>query len=245
MNSSVKSSVSFIVLALNESRLVEDTVETIRLAVAGADIKDYQVVLVNDGSTDDTAWIMNNLASKDEKIIAVHNEFNLGPGGAYKRGVNAAKCEYVMVIAGDNAASSESIRMTINNLGKADIIISYCANPEIRSFTRRFGSQCFTTFINFLFGFRIPYYNGAVVLKDQLSDITLFSNGYAFFAEMVVKLLKRGSTYTCVGVYHQTIANASSSALKLKTLIRVLKDTSQIVIDVYFRRSHNLHCQQD
>jgi len=229
MTSSSKSSVSFIVFALNEEMNIEATVQTIRNAVRGGVVQDYQVVLVDDGSTDSTGAIMDRLASTDERISSVHNERNLGPGGAYKRGADAARCDYLMAIAGDNAAPAESIRATIEHLGEADIINSYCANPEIRSFTRRIGSRAFTTLINLLFGYRLPYYNGPVVLRKQIIGMTISSNGYAFFAEMLVKLLKNGSSYVNVGVLHSVDTNTCSSALKPKNLFKVFQEVVRLV----------------
>jgi dolichol-phosphate mannosyltransferase len=230
-----ESSVSFIVFALNEEKNIESTVNTLRRAVSNACIGDYQIVLVDDGSTDNTGEIMDVLASTDEKITAVHNERNLGPGGAFKRGAIAARCEYLMPIAGDNAAPAESIAATIEHCGEADILISYVANPEIRSFQRRLGAYTFKTIINILFGYYMPYFNGAVPRRELFNKITINSDGYAFFAEMVVKLMRLGSSYVPFGVLHTVDTNASSSALKPKNLIKVFRDLVHLIRDV--RRS--------
>jgi dolichol-phosphate mannosyltransferase len=226
------SSVSFIVFALNEERNIASTVETIRQAITNANITDFQIVLVDDGSADNTGQIMDDLASTDAKLTVVHNEHNLGPGGAFKRGATVARCDYLMPIAGDNAAPAESIHATINRVGEADIIISYVANPEIRSLRRRLGAYAFKSIINLLFGYRMPYYNGAVPRRELFNKINIRSDGYAFFAEMVVKLMRLGSSYVPIGVLHTVDANASSSALKPKNLIKVFRDLVQLVRDV-------------
>ena len=233
-----ESSVSFIVFALNEEANIAATVETLRQAVSNAPIADYQIVLVDDGSTDSTGTIMDSLASTDGKISVVHNQTNLGPGGAFKRGGAAARCDYLMPIAGDNAAPAKSIRATIERLGEADIIISYVANPEIRSVRRRVGAYAFKTIINLLFGYKMPYYNGAVPRRELFNKIDINSEGYAFFAEMVVKLMRLGSSYVTIGVEHTIDANASSSALKPKNLMKVFRDLVHLFRDV--RRSDAL-----
>jgi dolichol-phosphate mannosyltransferase len=229
------SSVSFIVFALNEETNIEPTVETLRRAVAPSTLSDYQIVLVDDGSTDNTGKIMDHLAFTDDKITVVHNEQNLGPGGAFKRGAAAARCDYLMPIAGDNAAPAESVRATIEHAGEADIIISYPSNREIRSLRRRLGASAFKTVVNILFGYSMPYYNGAVPRRTLFNEINIRSDGYAFFAEMVVKLMRAGSSYVPVGVPLTVDTNASSSALKPKNLIKVFKDLANLVREV--RRS--------
>ena len=227
-----KPSVSFIVFALNEEARIEATVETLLKAIAQSNLADYQIVLVNDGSTDKTGELMDRMAGQNSKICAIHNQTNLGQGGAYKHGLTMAACDYVMAIAGDNAASIESITTTIGPVGKADIIVPYAANPEDRVFVRRAGSSLFTSVINVLFGLKMPYYNGAVPRRMFFNKITIKSNGYAFFAEMVVRLVKEGCSHTVVGVRYPTSTNDHTSALRIKNLVAVLKDVGRLFFDV-------------
>ena len=88
--SSAKASISFIVLALNEEAHIEGTVQIVLQAVAASRLSDYQIVLVDDGSTDNTGEIMERLARGNNKFTVVHNEHNLGLGGAYKSGLTRA-----------------------------------------------------------------------------------------------------------------------------------------------------------
>lgn len=229
----MRPSVSFIVFALNEEARIEATVETVLRAIAQSNLVDYQIVLVNDGSIDNTGAVMNRIASQNSRICAVHNERNLGQGGAYKQGLTKATCEYVMGVAGDNAASVESIQSTIAPVGKADVVVPYANNPEARAKLRRFGSQAFTTVINLLFGLKIRYYNGAVPRRELLKEIDIRTNGYAFFAEIVVKLLvQKGCSHVEVAVNYPASANAHTSALRIRNLFHVLKDVIQLFFDV-------------
>jgi glycosyltransferase involved in cell wall biosynthesis len=235
---SKRPSVSFIVFALNEEARIEATVETILRAIAQSNLADYQIVLVNDGSTDSTGAVMDRLASQNSRICAVHNATNLGQGGAYKHGLTRATCDYVMGVAGDNAASVESISSTIAPVGKADVVVPYANNPEERAGIRRFGSQAFTTVINILFGLKIPYYNGAVPRRELLNRIVVNTNGYAFFAEIVVKLLvQEGCSYVEVAVNYPASANAHTSALRIKNLVEVFRDVFQLFFDVRGRKT--------
>lgn len=235
MQESSKPSVTFIVFALNEEARIEATVETVLKAAGQSGLADYQIVLADDGSTDNTGAIMDRIARESGKICVVHNETNLGQGGAYKRGLTMAVCDYVMAIAGDNAASVGSILSTIEPVGRADIIVPYGSNPEKRRFVRRLGSRFFTAVVNILFSLDIPYYNGAVPRRSLLNKITINSNGYAFFAELVVKLVKQGCSHVEVGVSYPPDANDHTSALRIRNLIRVFRDIMRLFFDV--RRS--------
>ena len=226
----MRSSVTFIVFALNEESRIAATVETLKKAVSDNYLGNYQIVLVNDGSIDKTGETMNKLAASDEKLVVHHNAKNLGQGGAYKAGLKLATCDYVMAIAGDNAASVNSIRSTICGVGDADVIFPYPANPGSRVFIRRFGSSAFTALINFLFRLNVPYYNGAVFRTKLVQNLPVRSNGYAFFAEMVVKTLSKGATHTNVPVIYPESLTSHSSALKTKNLYHVFRDVVMLYL---------------
>ena len=140
----VKSSVTFIAPALNEEAGIEGTAATIRDATETVSPSDYEIVLVNDGSTDRTGELMKQLAREDNRIRVIENSSNLGLGASFMRGVAVARCDYVMLVAGDNVASADSLAATIEHLGEADMILPYIANPNVRPLLRRIGSRAFT-----------------------------------------------------------------------------------------------------
>jgi dolichol-phosphate mannosyltransferase len=216
-------SVSFIVPALNEEGNIEATVTTI-LAAANGHVSDFEIVLVNDGSTDRTGDVMERLARNNDKIRVVHNKQNLGFGGAYKEGAAAAQCDYIIRVCADNALPTATIGSILERIGDADIVIPYISNPEFRSVTRRVGSRGFTIIINTLFGLRVRYYNHSVVFpRDVLRTISISTDGFAYQAEALVKLLKAGYTYTEVGVQDVGRVVGRSSALKPNTLLNVFR----------------------
>src|SRR5262245_29590493 len=113
--------VSFVVPCYNEEDNVAATVESIRQAMVKGD--NYEIILVDDCSTDRTLDRMQALSAFDKRIRALHNPVNLGFGGAYKRGMAAAEARYVMMLPGDDGFPAESIAEVIRHAGEADIII--------------------------------------------------------------------------------------------------------------------------
>lgn len=226
---------TFIVPALNEEAGIEGTVGTIRDAVGAVSPSDYEIVLVNDGSTDRTGELMKKLAREDNRISVIENPSNFGLGASFMRGVAAARCDYVMLVAGDNVASASSLAATIEHLGEADMILPYIANPEVRPLLRRIGSRAFTSVINGLFGLRIPYYNGVVPRCDLMREITVTTNGYGFGAEIAVKLIRAGHSYVTVGVRHNSMPHNNSSALQPRNLRKVLRAIINMTLEI--RRS--------
>ncbi len=223
MNSSlVKPSISFIVLALNEAEHIEATIMVVLEAVVASVVTEYELVLVNDGSTDRTGELMDKAACHNPRLRVVHNEHNLGFGGAYKRGVAVARGDYVMIVAGDNAMPAASISTILNRLGETDIVFPYVIDAKDRSLLRRIGSRGFTAVINALFGQRIRYYNSMVPRRELLNQVTIKTDGYASQAEGALKLIKAGCSYLEVGVAHGHASGGGSSAVSPKNLLKAL-----------------------
>ena len=94
-------SISILVAAYNEEVVVEQVVRETH-AVVDRMLERYEIILIDDGSTDRTAAIMDALASELAHTRAVHNRPNIGFGASYMRGVEEAQYEYVMLVCGDN-----------------------------------------------------------------------------------------------------------------------------------------------
>jgi dolichol-phosphate mannosyltransferase len=218
-----KPTVSFVVPALNEEGNIDGAVRTIQQAAEGH-VSDFEILLVNDGSTDRTGEIMDRLAGAHRRISVVHNVRNLGFGGAFKAGASRAQLDYVVRICGDDSVPVPGVQVVLSHIGRADFVIPYIANPaEFRSWGRRFGSWGFTTLVNLLFGQEVPYYNHCVVFRrDALHSIQIATNSFAYQAEALVKLLRAGYTYTAVGVHDIARLYGESTALKLSNVIRVV-----------------------
>ncbi len=214
---------SFVVPALNEEANIDRTVKQI-LAVAGKRFSDFEVILVDDGSTDATGSIMDSLAKKQPRLRVLHNERNLGLGASYRRGVDVARCEYLMGVWGDNPMPAESLDSVLREVGKKDIVVPYPTNfKQIKSPSRYIASRTYTNLINKSLGLQLHYYNGLAIHRlSLLRSITITDEGFGFQAEILVKLLKAGCAYVEVGVPFAA-GGGKSRAVQVKTLWRVAK----------------------
>jgi glycosyltransferase involved in cell wall biosynthesis len=227
-------SVSFLVLALNEEIHIESTAKAVLEATQLTPLADFEVIFVDDGSTDSTGAIMDKIANENSKCRVIHNEKNLGLGGAYLRGLSLATCEYVMLIAGDDIMPSRDISKIIEHVGQADLVLPYLTNPKLRYLGRRIGSRCYTILINMLFGLNVRYYQGMLPRRALLTKDIVTTNSYAFFAEAAVKLLKARSSYVEVGIANTPSRKSGSVALQPKRLLGVLQAIFQLTFEIYF-----------
>jgi len=227
----VQAWICFVVPCFNEQDNVAATVQSIRMAV-GRD-RSFEIVLVDDCSTDRTLERMQELAEADARIRVLHNPVNLSLGGAYKRGVAVAQAEHVMMIPGDDGFPADSIAEIMRHAGEADIIIPVVINSGVRSWFRAVASRGFTTLLNWLFWLGVGYYNGAVLHRTALlQTIEIRTNSFAYQAEALVKLIARGATYAHCYVSIQERAAGRSSALSLKNQIAVWRTIGHLLVTV-------------
>lgn len=216
-------SVTFIVPALNEESVVEGVVRDLHATVSGL-IDSYEIILIDDGSTDRTASIMDTLGRELPNVRTLHNEQNIGLGATYRRGVGEAKLDYVMLFCGDGGLPPSSLPPIIAKIGTADMVIPYMTNfDKVRTPIRRLVSKGYTTLLNVLFGQELKYYNGLPVHRRALLNrIEVTSTGFGYQAEIILKLFKMGCTATEVGVQAAEVTERSR-AFRLKNVFDVFR----------------------
>src|SRR5262245_44387178 len=136
---SVRPWICFVVPCFNEEDNVAPTVQSIRAAMPPD--RPFEIVLVDDCSTDQTLQRMQALADADQSIRIVHNAVNLNLGGAYKKGIAIAQADYVMMVPGDDGFPAGSIAEIIRHAGEADIVIPVVTNSGVRTWYRAAASK--------------------------------------------------------------------------------------------------------
>ena len=227
---------SIIIPAFNEEKNIESTVKN-AISAAEGKFSDYEILLFDDCSQDNTGIIADKLERVNSRIKVIHNRKNEGFAYSYKKGVELAKNDYLAMVPGDDEISGESVAEIFNLVGKADIIIPYTVNRQIRSLSRQLISCFFTALVNFLFGLKLKYYNGPVVHKRELiQSIKIESKSFAFQAEALVQLIKRGCSFIEIGMYIKNRKYGKSKALRLNNILGVLKTIVELFQKVYFSK---------
>jgi len=222
-------SVSFVVPALNEEKVVEGVVRQIHANVDSR-IATYEIVLIDDGSTDRTGQIMDTLARELPSVRALHNKPNIGLGASYRCGVNESKYDYVMMLCGDGGLPASSLPPVIAKIGSADIVVPYMTNlRQIKTPLRYAISRAYTHVLNVLSGQRLNYYNGLPVHRRALLMSTpMASSGFGFQGEILVQLLRAGHSYTQVGVLGSETTN-KTSVFRLKNVFSVARTLLRLI----------------
>jgi glycosyltransferase involved in cell wall biosynthesis len=128
-------SLSVVLPAHNESGNIEKTV-THAVSYLEETFRDYEVIVVNDGSVDETPGIIEKLALSNPKIVLVNHLKNLGYGSALRSGFEKASLDYVFLMDSDGQFDISDIDRLLPFIEDYDILIGYRkkrVDPFIRS----------------------------------------------------------------------------------------------------------------
>ncbi|HEY1980246.1 MAG TPA: glycosyltransferase family 2 protein [Xanthobacteraceae bacterium] len=221
--------ISFVVPALNEETVVGIVARDIHNHVDRA-VATYELILIDDGSSDRTGEIMEALARDLPNVRVLHNKPNIGLGASYQRGVAESRYDYVMMLCGDGGLPASSLPPIIEKIGAADIVIPYITNlRSIKTPLRYMISRSYTRVLNLLSGQNLHYYNGLPVHRRQLLTASIMtSSGFGFQGEILVKLLKLGHSYVEVGVLGSETTN-KTSVFRVKNLASVTRTVFKLI----------------
>lgn len=94
---------------------------------------DFEVIAINDGSTDHTADVLNAMAARHERLRVIHLDRNLGKANALRMGALAAKSEYLVCIDGDALLDEYATHWMISHLTSGPRVGAVTGNPRIRN----------------------------------------------------------------------------------------------------------------
>ncbi len=194
--------------------------------------EDYEIVVINDGSPDNTGEVLENLASRHKKLKVIHHPRNLGYAAALKTGFkNANKFEFILFTDGDNQYNVEYLRDMIPYLEDYDAIITYRVKNG-NNLIRQFISWVFNRVLNIIFRepFRDLSSSFRFVKKSALNSIKLNSTGIFLPVEIILKLHKERFRIKELPIETEKRLHGRSTILLAKNFIGIIIEMLKIRI---------------
>ena len=222
-------SLTVIVPAYCESENIVATLEHVTTALTDLAIPS-EVLVIDDGSSDGTGDVVRANAARFQGVRLLVNERNMGFGWTYRRGVDAAACDHIVMVHGDNAWGAATLRDLFSRLGDADVIIGYTRDMwKTRSWGRALASSMYTLIVNAITGRRLRYYNGLQIHPAAvLKSLQIQSRGYGFQAEVLAKSLRLTRTFIEVPMDLMERERGASKAFRFKNAVDVVQTLSRL-----------------
>jgi dolichol-phosphate mannosyltransferase len=227
--------ISVIMPALNEEGNIEAAVANTLKAMGNFGIKG-EVIVVNDGSTDNTGKLVNGIMEKDKRIRTLVHDAPKGIGASFWDGVDMAEGNVVVFFPADNEDDSCDIFRYYKLLENVDIVISFIANKEMRRPLRNALSYLYCFIINATFMVSFNYTNGTNLYRKSILKEMRYRTGSFFYqTDILVRAVKKGYLFAEVPCEFGIRNKGKSTAISLKSLWKVMKGYLRLVADYYFK----------
>lgn len=185
-------------------RAVSAAKEICDLLVGSGEIKDYEIIVVDDASTDATPAIADELAAADRHVKVVHHDHNRKLGGSIKSGFAAATGDVVLYTDADLPFEMlELVRaLRVLRTYEVDMVSAYRLDRTGEGPRRTIYSFVYNFLIQSMFGTRLRDINFAFKLcrRRVLDHVTLRSEGSFIDAELVIRAQRSGFQILQIGV---------------------------------------------
>jgi len=209
--------------ALNEEENVGNAIQASLSVFDEFDING-EIVVVNDGSTDQTQKIIEEYSKRDPRVRGLKHDSPHGFGGSFWDGVDHAEGKCVVCLPGDNENDPWEILRYVNLLEHVDIVIPFVFNKSVRPFYRNVLSFLYRLIVNTTFGTNLNYTNGTVLYrKAVLSELDYRSHSFFFQTDVLIRLIRRGYLFAEVPQRLDIRESGESKALSFPSLVEVIK----------------------
>lgn len=187
----------------------------------------WEIIAVNDGSTDSTLKIANELAKKDSRIRVVNHKVNKGYGEALKSGFYNSKYAWIATTDGDGQFDFSEITKLWEKTDKAQVVIGYRIDRK-DPFIRKFFGWGWTLLANIILRINVRDVDCAfkLVKKEVIEKIPRLESerGGMISPELLAKARKEGFKIAQVGVHHYPRIKGHQTGADLKVIVKSFAD---------------------
>jgi glycosyltransferase involved in cell wall biosynthesis len=228
-------SISVVFPLFNEEDYVVRACEAAKDAL-GPITDDYEIILVNDASTDRTREIVESLRATDPHVKAVHNAVNLKLGGTLRAGYAVATKDLVLYTDADLPFDLQEVRRAVRLLEvqKADVVSAYRFDRTSEGLLRTVYSFFYNSLVRALFGLAIKDVNFSFKLfkRELLEKFTLKSDGSFIDVEFLCRARKAGAHIIQIGVDYFPRSRGISTLSSPAVIVKILRELVALRRDV-------------
>jgi len=204
----------------NITRVVEQALTVLEKLNA-----DFEVIIVNDGSSDRTGQIAEEIAGQKDRVKVVHHGTNLGYGAALQSGFKAATKELVFYTDGDGQFDINEMPPLLRLMEQYDIVSCYRLNRQ-DNLIRKINGWCWTKLVCLLFGMKIRDIDCAFKLyrREIFDNIKVVSTGALIDAEILARAVRKGYRVTQQGIHHYPRTAGAQTGANLRVILRAFRE---------------------
>jgi len=212
--------VSIIIPAYNEEESIREVIAKIDKTLKDAKCN-YEIIVVNDGSTDNTGKIVKELG-----VQVINHPYNKGYGASIKSGVRKALYDMIFLVDADGQHNANDILELLRYANEYEMVVGIRKKGSYTPILRRPGKWILNIVANYLSGSKIPDLNSgfrAIKKSKVLEFMSILPNGFSFSTTITLAMLKSAYNVKYVPI-------AVSKRVGRKSSVNVFKDGLQTLL---------------
>jgi len=233
-------SISVFFPVYNEGENIENTVNN-AVKILDKISDNWEIIIVNDGSTDNTLKVSNGLVDRNSKIKVISHDKNRGYGASLKTGFYNSKYPWICFTDADGQFDFSEIVKLIEKQKetKSDLVIGYYLKRKVSLFTY-LSSKLWELIIFIFFGLKVTDIDCGfkLISKRVISNIdSLESERGAFISsELLIKAKNKGFKFVEVGVNHYPRKKGIGTGRKINVIIKSFIDLFALWKKIYLSK---------
>jgi glycosyltransferase involved in cell wall biosynthesis len=217
-------SLSVVLPAHNEEAAIAATVQDVIETLSSWRL-DFEIIVVDDGSQDDTGVILDVLGDSHPCLRAIHHPVNQGYGAALISGFNATSKELTFFMDSDGQFDIHDLARLLLLIEDYDAVLGYRIDRQ-DTWMRKFNAWGWKQLMRLVFGIHVRDVDCAFKLYPTsfFRKHTLESRGAMINTEILYKFIREGNTYTQVGVRHLPRKGGRATGAKLSVILRAFRE---------------------
>jgi glycosyltransferase involved in cell wall biosynthesis len=230
-------SISAVLPAYDEEENIEKATRDMAAVLGALDLRDWEVIIVDDGSKDRTGEICDRLAAEDpQHIRVVHHQPNRGYAAALKTGFASARHQLIFYTDSDNQFDVKEMPRLLPLIEEADIVCGFRIY-RFDPLTRLILSWGFNLLVRIMFRINVRDIDCAFKLfrREVFDKVTIESKKFFVDAEVLAKAKYYGFRLVEVGVRHYP-RPAGRSTVRASHVLSTLRELAHIWSNIYLKR---------
>lgn len=242
MSSNARPEVSLFFPVYNDEKTVQRVCEK-SIAVLTQLCRNWEIIIINDGSPDNSGVIADQIAAQNPNVRCIHHEKNMGYGAAIRRGLEESRGDFIFFTDGDDEYDVYEFIRIYKLKEFYDLIITF-RYKKLYSSKRIFISYVYNAIFRFVFD--TPYRDISTGLrairKSLVDELSLVSNSPFIGAEITLKSKLKGYRIGEVGIqtFPRDFGKGSSTTWRniLSTIKEMIRTYNEVFSDDYELPQH-------
>jgi len=234
-----KYSISVFFPVYNDEKTIPRIVTTI-IPILESITKDYEIILVEDNSPDNSAEVVDTLAKEHKNLRVIHHKKNKGYGGALKSGIRNSTKDLIFYTDGDAQYDVREIAKLIRLIDHVDVVNGYKIKRSDALYRKFFGG-IYNIGARILFNIKLKDIDCDFRLfrRKIFKNIKLYSDTGVICVEMMKKIRQKGFRIKEIPVHHYPRPSGTSSFFNFKRIFGVLTKFGKLWIKLILWREYD------